>query len=223
MGPSKNLYGNGDLVVRKTNWILREILYRVFELGEVFMTQRSLAEACGCSLDAANRMVGRLESFGAVEKRPFGFRVSQPKKVLLYWAATRNLRSDLVYSTYSPEPVEEIEGMLPPGSILTAFSGCRQKFPDLPPPPAVYAYSETEKVRGVFPEREADPNLFILRPDPHLSKLGSCPIAQLYVDLWQLGDPLAERYLTRLEEVLERRVLDSFKKLVETFKNERET
>jgi hypothetical protein len=168
-----------------------------------------------------NRVVGRLESFGAIQKRPFGFRVSQPKKVLLYWAATRNLRADLVYSTYSPEPVEEMERMLPPGSVLTAFSGCRRRFPDLPPYEVVHAYSDPEKVRAVFPEREAEPNLFILRPDPHLLKrTNGCPLAQLYVDLWQLGDPLADRYLARLEEVLERRAVDALKALVESLKGE---
>ena len=205
--------------MRKVNWILREILYRVFELGESFMSQRSLAETCGCSLDAVNRLVNKLEAIGAVQKRPFGFKVSQPKKVLLYWAATRNLRFDLVYSTYSPEPVEEIERMLPPGTVFTAFSGCRRKFPDLPPYEVVHAYSDPEKVRAIFPEKEAEPNLYIFRPDPHLLKRSDgCPLAQLYVDLWQLGDPLADRYLARLEQVLERRAVDALKALVESLK-----
>jgi hypothetical protein len=205
--------------LKKVNWILREILYRVFELGEVFMSQLSVARACGCSLDAVNRVVGRLESIGAVEKRPFGFRVSRPKKVLLYWAATRNLRADLVYATYSPEPVEEIERMLPPGSVLTAFAGCRKRFPDLPPYDVVHVYSDPQKVKVIFPEKEAEPNLYILRQDPHLLKrTNGCPLAQLYVDLWQLGDPLAERYLARLEEVLERRAVDALKALIESLK-----
>ncbi len=207
-------------MLRKTNWILREILHRVYERGENFMSQKSLAQACGCSLDAVNRVVTRLAQFGGVEKRPFGFKVLRPKKVLLYWAATRNLQADTLYQTYTPEPVEEIERMLPAGSVLTCYAGCRRRFPDLPPHTRVHAYAEVERVRRVFPPKELEPNLFILRLDPHLQRVSGdgCPLAQLYVDLWQLGEPLAERYLSRLEEVLERRLVESFKKLILTTK-----
>lgn len=208
--------------MRKTNWILREILFRVYEQGESFMSQRSVAESCGCSLDAVNRMVSRLEGFGAVERKPFGFRVLQPKKILTYWASTRNLWADLVYSTYSPEPAEEILRRLSGDYLPTSFWGCREKFPDLPPVERVHVYGPPERARALFSPKEAEPNLFVFKMDPHLSKVSpkGVPLVQLYVDLWQLGEPLAERYLMRVEETLERRVLESFKRLVFSFKEE---
>ena len=56
-----------------------------------------------------------------------------------------------------------------------------------------------------------------LRPDPHLartSKDGAAPLAQIYVDLWQLGGSPANRFLLELETKLEAKPVEALKALV---------
>ena len=194
-------------MVKKVDRVLREILYRVYERNESFMSQKSLAQACELSMDTVNRLVANLNQFRSIEKKPQGFRVADPKKVLTYWASTRNLARDICYSTYSPDPVPKIEGEMPRGAIFTAFSGYGLRFNEMPTHyEEVYVYADPNEVKPKFPERLVERrNLFVLRPDPHLKRTSSggvAPLAQLYVDLWQLGGSPADRFILELERRL---------------------
>ena len=205
--------------MKKNTRVLREILYQVYERGEYFMSQKAIAQACGVSLDTVHRVVSKLADFRGVEKRPFGFRVVDPRKCLLFWAATRNLNADLVYSTYTPDSPQEIEKDMPEDTVFTAFSGFQRKFGSGPTDyDEVYVYAREEEVRRRFPERPgARTNLYVLRFDPHLLKLspnGVPPIAQIYVDLWQIGGSAADRYLLQLEQRLEAKPVEAFKRLL---------
>lgn len=205
-------------MVRKTDRVLREILYRVYERNEPFMSQKSLAQACGLSMDTVNRLVAKLNQFRAIKKKPLGFRVINPKKVLSYWASTRNLARNIVYSTYSPDPVPKIEDELPPGSIFTAYSGYRLKFGRTPIHyEEVFVYADPDGVRRKFPESKVERrNLFVLRTDPHLGRVGkdrAVPLAQLYVDLWQIGGAKADRFILELEKRLEAKSVEALKAL----------
>jgi DNA-binding transcriptional regulator YhcF (GntR family) len=207
--------------MKKNARVLREILFRVYDRGEFFMSQKSLAEACGLSMDTVNRVVSRLADFRAIEKKPFGFRVADPRKCLLYWAATRNLVADVVYSTYSPDSVSEIERDMPEDTVFTAFSGFQRKFGSGPTSyEEVYVYARADEVMRRFPETSAlRTNIYVLPPDPHLSRLssnGAPPLAQLYVDLWQIGGSAADRYLLQLERRLEAKPVEAFKRLLVT-------
>ncbi len=210
--------------MKRTEWVLREILYRVYEENEFFMSQKSLAEACGVSLDTVNKVVGRLEAFRSLEKKPFGFRVLEPKKILLYWASTRDLRREVLYSTYSPDSPQEMEEALPENALLTAFSGCRKRFGWMEDYEEVYVYSPPEPVRRKFGERtHLPPNLFVLQGDPHLYKRsrGGVPsLAQLYVDLWQIGGDPANRHLMKLEKKMELRPVEALKELARAARGE---
>ncbi|MBA7598584.1 hypothetical protein ES703_05602 [subsurface metagenome] len=204
--------------VKKVDRVLREILYRVYERNESFMSQKSLAQTCGLSMDTANRLVAKLNQFRAIEKKPLGFRVVDPKKILSYWASTRNLASDVVYSTYSPDSVSKIESELPPGSIFTAYSGYRLKFKETPTHyEEIFVYADPDEVRRKFPESEVERrNLFVLRQDPHLGRVGKdgvATLAQLYIDLWQIGGATADRFILELEKRLEPRSIDALKML----------
>jgi len=154
--------------MKKVNRVLREILYRVYERNDSFMSQKSLAQACGLSMDTVNRLVSKLNQFRAIEKKPLGFRVVDPKKIISYWASTRNLASDVVYSTYSPDSVSKIESELPPGSIFTAYSGYRLKFKETPTHyEEIFVYADPDEVRRKFPESEVERrNLFVLQRSP---------------------------------------------------------
>ncbi len=206
--------------MKKINRVLREILYRVYEQNESFMSQKSLAQTCRLSMDTVNRVVAKLNQFHTIKKKPLGFRVVDPKKVLTYWACTRNLANDISYSTYSPDSVPKIEDEMPHSAVFTAFSGYLRRFGKTPTHyEKVFVYADSEEVRRRFPESPAErKNVFVLRPDPHLAqtnKDGAAPIAQIYVDLWQLGGDPADRFLLELETKLKAKPIEALKALAQ--------
>lgn len=205
-------------MMKKLDRVLREILYRVYEHNEFFMSQKALAKTCRISMDTVNRLVAKLDQFRSIEKKPLGFRVIEPKKVLTYWAATRNLTRDIVYSTYSPDSVSEIENEMPPGSVFTMFSGYKLRFNETPIYyEKVYVYTNPDEAKRRFPESKAEKrNLFVLRQDPHLertSKNKAATLAQLYVDLWQLGGSPADRFILELDTKLAAKPVEALKEL----------
>lgn len=205
--------------MKKRELVIREILYRVYEKNEFFMTQKSLAQACKVSLDTANQVVKRLFQFHAIEKKPLAFRVVNPQKILLYWASTRNLAADVVYSTYSPNPIEEIEKDMPDDAIFTAYSGYRRKFSE---PSIIYdevfVYADLDGVKRKFTEKPIPAkNIVVLKKDPDIKRVsndGVVPLALLYADLWQLGTPLAEKLIIELNQKLKLRLVEMFKTVV---------
>jgi len=213
--PSKSF----GVTTKKIDWVLREILYRVYERNESFMSQKSLAQACELSMDTVNRLVSKLNQFRAIEKKPFGFRVLDSPKVLLYWAATRNLARNSVYNTYSPNSELEIEAQIPQGAIFTAYSGYRRRF-GAPPTnyDEVYVYADPDEVKRRFPANEAERrNIFVLAPDPHIKKVseeGAAPLAQIYVDLWQVGGAVANKFIVELDKKLELAGTEALKAII---------
>ncbi len=201
-------------LVKKNERILREILYRVYELGENFATQAEIAESCAVSLDLVNQVVTRLGEFGGVRILTKGVYIVNPKKILLYWATRRNLRKDIVYSTRCHESPQKVESRLSADFIFTCYSGYRLKFGSSPPYDEVYAYGKPEAARALFPESAGKrPNLFIIREDEHLrkrSRNGIVTLAQMYVDLWQLGTPAADEILAAVEKKLDAAQIGAF-------------
>ncbi|MEM1981976.1 MAG: hypothetical protein QW788_05415, partial [Candidatus Hadarchaeales archaeon] len=137
---------------------------------------------------------------------------------------------EILYSTYSPHSPAEIEEALPENALLTAFSGCRRRFGCTEDYEEVYVYCPPEPVRKKFGERtHLPPNLFVLQGDPHLykrSREGVPSLAQIYVDLWQIGGTHANRHLMKLERKMELRPVEVLKELARTAKEgnrERET
>jgi DNA-binding transcriptional MocR family regulator len=181
-------------------------LNRFYTKGERFFNQKGLAQTCGLSLGTINPVIARLEQFGAIERRPLGFRLIDPKRALLYWAVTRDLANDIAYNTFAATPVHELETQMPPGSILTAYSGFRARFGTTPADyDTVFVYANPAAIERMFkPTQRKKRNLFVLVPDDHLKRLsegGVAPLVQIYVDLWQLG-ALASRFVEELEREL---------------------
>ncbi|MEM2282162.1 MAG: winged helix-turn-helix domain-containing protein [Candidatus Hadarchaeales archaeon] len=177
--------------MRRGERIFREMLHRYYTGGERFFSQKELARSCGLSLGTVNPLVKRLELMGMVECRPLGLRLLDPERMLIYWAARRDLFGDIIYATYAPESPQEIESVLSPLGVLTANSGFKRLFEGISVNYSeVYLYARKGEVQSRYGPREGKPNLFVLRPDEHLQKLsqgGVAPLVQIYVDLWQLG------------------------------------
>jgi hypothetical protein len=192
--------------MKKNEWIYREILYRVIEKGERFFTQKALSERCGVSIGNVNKSLSVLEKMNAIEKKPRGFSVINWRKILLYWASNRNLENDIVYKTRADGRVDGIERNLPQ-AVFTAYSGYKFAFRTVPADYSeVIVYGNEGSIRERFPERKGIPNLIVLKTDPHMEKFKRVPLAQIYVDLWNMGTWYAEDFIRELDKKLENMV-----------------
>ncbi|MEM2878926.1 MAG: hypothetical protein QXG10_05230 [Candidatus Hadarchaeales archaeon] len=189
--------------MKKNNRVLLEIFNRFHTKGERFFNQRELAKTCGLSVGTVNPLISKLRQFGAVEIKPLGFRLTDPKRALLYWAFDRNLPADISYATYAPSTVEDIEMQLAGKAIFTAYSGFKRIMGRIPVRyKEVFVYADDDVIKRMFrPKDDMKPNLYVLTPDDHLRLLcrkNMCPPGLIYVDLWQLGAP-ASRFVDELE------------------------
>ncbi|MCD6403960.1 MAG: hypothetical protein J7L59_02130 [Nanoarchaeota archaeon] len=186
----------------KIERVYREILFEVLEREIKKLTQRGLSQRCEVSLSTVNHAIKPLVRMNAVEVSKFGLRVTQPKKILYYWACIRRLEGDVVYKTFLREDVERIETTLPPGSILTAYSAFKLRFREVPSEYGeVVVYGRREDFLERFGKENLkfEPNLIVLKLDEHLLKFKEIPVAQIFVDLWSLRSWYANVFLKRLE------------------------
>ncbi len=186
--------------MKKIERVYREIMYQTIEKKQDFFTQRSLSNKCRISIGNVNHALNPLESMNAIEKKPRGFRVINPKKMLLYWASIRNLKKDIVYQTFSKESITEIEKKMPP-CLFTAYSGYKFRFDSIPSDYSeIFIYADIDKIKKRFPFVKGKSNIFVLKTDEHLLRFKQLPLAQLFVDLWNLNTWYAQDFLKALEE-----------------------
>lgn len=191
--------------MKKKEWLYREILYMVLEKKEHLFTQKALAKKCEISIGNVNKALKPLEDMNAIEKKPRGLRIISPKKILLYWASIRNLRADIYASLAVRKNVTDIEKELPPVKF-TAYSGYRFRFKETPTDYSeVVVYGDPEKIKSRFRtsksiKTSSRTNIIVLKTDPHLSSFKQVPIAQLFVDLWNLDTWYADEFLNALEK-----------------------
>lgn len=186
--------------------IYREVLYGVFEGKARFFKQLELSRVCKLSLSTVNYALKPLEQMNAIEKKRLGFSVLDPKKVLLYWASIRRLEKDIVYQTYLDEPVEKVESSVPANSVFTAYSAFKFKFERVPSDygeVVVYGLRRDFERRFGKENNLMKPNLLVLNLDEHLAKFKIAPIAQIFVDLWNLRSWYARDFLKETEEIID--------------------
>jgi hypothetical protein len=167
--------------------------------------QIELSKACKMSLSSVNYALKPLVRMNAIEKKRFGFVVIDPRKILMYWASIRELEKDIVYQTYLNKPVEKIESEVPANSVFTAYSAFKFKFKKIPSEYSeVIIYGKREDFEKRFGKEELKfkSNLIVLNLDEHLFKFKIAPIAQIYVDLWNLKSWYAKEFLKKLEGII---------------------
>lgn len=188
----------------KKEWVYREILYQL-ENKKNFFTQKNLAAVCSTSMGNVNKAIKPFVHMNAIDKKHLGFNVVDPRKILFYWASFRQLERDIVYQTVVDMPVREIEEMMP-SCLFTAYSGYKFRFHSAPAGYSeVFAYvnnEHMEKVLKRFPKNKKSPNLIVLAMDDHLKKFKTIPLAQLFVDLWNINTWYAKEFLNELEGVM---------------------
>ncbi|MEM2056081.1 MAG: hypothetical protein QXU11_09040 [Thermoproteota archaeon] len=190
----------------KKERVYREILYDVLEERTRVFKQLELSRVCKLSLSTVNYALRPLERMNAVEKKRFGFTVLDPKKILLYWASVRGLEKDIVYQTYVEEPVEKIESEVPANSVFTAYSAFKFRFKRVPSEygeVVVYGVKQDFEKRFGKESTRLKPNLIVLNLDEHLLRFKIAPIAQIFVDLWNLRSWYAKNFLSEMERIID--------------------
>lgn len=192
--------------MKKIEIIWRELLFQTIEKKNNKFTQQDLAGKFGFSTSTVNHALENLRRMGAVRVTGRFFKAEDPEKILFHWANYRNLKNDIIYATFVDQPIIEIEGLLPAGSIPTAYTAAREMFEE---PPADYSkiyfyHPNIEKVKKRFPPSKKNPNLFALKTDPFLKQYDKrTTLAQTFVDLWNLSDWYAKPFVQRVKEEID--------------------
>lgn len=193
--------------MKKIEFVWRHILYETVEKRITHFRQQDLAAHFAMSSSTVNAALVPLRRLGAVRVGGRGFSVVDYEKILYHWANHRRLASDIALQTHVNLPVRELESQLPAGTIPTAYTAVRERFGE---PPAdydkVYCYTSdpTEVMERFEKERGKDqPNLFLLRSDPFFASYPTIPLAQLFVDLWNLSDWYAKDFVQQVKEAID--------------------
>ncbi|MBN2423072.1 winged helix-turn-helix domain-containing protein [Candidatus Woesearchaeota archaeon] len=184
----------------KKEFIYRDILFQVLEKNNRKLTQLDLSRKFNISLSTVNNAIKPLKQMNSINVNSKNFIISDPKKILYYWASLRNLNKDILYETRINLPVNKIEASMPDNIVFAAYSAYKFKFKDVPSDYSeVYVYGD-ESLKKRFPENKNTPNLFVLKKDKFIddySKTNS--IANTFVDLWNISSWYAKEYLKALE------------------------
>jgi len=146
-------------MLSKTEMIWRHLLVGALDEERRRSSITKLGQELGLGTTTIHRALERPRSIGAVLGSASGLRVVDPKRLLLLWAATRDLAGDIVYSTRVRNSVAEIEARLPPSAIPTAFTAFvrhegRNLVADYD---QVVVYGNGPELRGRIPMPEVSP------------------------------------------------------------------
>jgi len=192
----------------KIEYVWRELLDRVIEKRNPDFTITELARKFFLSTSVVNHALIPLRDLNIVRVNKTSSKVVDWERLLFFWATRRNLKKDIIYSTFSPLPVYDREGLMPSEVISTGFTSFRYLLNKTPADyDHIYFYSnKIEKITKRFPNNKRPSNIFILRPDPYLLKSKKLGLAQLFVDFWNLPEWYAREFqletLTRIREEL---------------------
>ncbi len=195
--------------MKKIEIIWRDLLFQAIEKRNRRFTQKDLAEKFGFSTSTVFQALKAPRKMGAVRVTGRFFVLEDPEKLLYHWASCRNLKKDLIFSGRVDQSVSEIEAQMPPEAVFGGYAAANQV---LAVPPAdydqVFAYAQTKNFLAELNKRfsftKGRANLFILAGDNFLKKYGSTtPLAQTFVDLWNLGDWYAKEYTRALKEKID--------------------
>ena len=186
--------------------VYREILYKTLEKKEMFLTQSELSKKLDLSLSIVNSGVRRLSMIGAVKIVPRGFKVIDVKKILYLWASIRNL--DIIFRVRIEISVREIERVMP-NVVFTGYSAYKLIFNDVPADYSeIYVYADEKELEIIkkriskFKTSQNNPNFFILKKDNLIDLYNKIPLANIFVDLWNLKEWYAKDFILNFEKNL---------------------
>ncbi len=197
--------------MKKSEYVYREMLYQRLDKKQYQFTQLALAKKLGISLSTVNNSLAPLEAMGAITKTPMGFKLIDPKKLLIFWASKRNLQKDIAYQTRIEAPITEIEKNMPSKIAYAAYTAYKFKFNDVPADYGeIYVYATEKTLREIktrFPQKNGPSNLIVLKADVNMEQCiekDTCSIANIFVDMWNIGTWYAKEFLQALEKKVDR-------------------
>ena len=190
--------------MKKSELVYRELLLGFIECEKAVFTQLGLAKALKISLSTVNNALKPLRKMGAVKVKRRSFEVVNAKKILYYWASARSLEKDVIYKTRAEMAVSEIEKAMPSDVVFAAYTAYKFRFEDVPADYSeVYVYCRNDGLKEVvkrFPQsKNPNPNVFVLKKEFADNEM---PLAQMFVDLWNLKEWYAKDFVKALEEKL---------------------
>lgn len=192
--------------MKKIETIWHHLLYQAIEKREFRHTQAGLAELYGFSTSTANLALVKPTAIGAIRKSGKFFVVADVLKLLYLWATVRNLDKDMLYSTHSPLPIRELEGLAPPGTLYGGYSAASQILGE---PPADYnvLHLYLEKVdlgiaKTRYPKINTGPSQVIIYHRPLFlpASLHTTTLPHTFVDIWNMRDWYARDFTSSLED-----------------------
>jgi len=198
--------------MKKIEEVYREILYRAMEKNEFVLTQSQLSKKLNLSLSIVNSVVKRLNLIGAIKIQQRSFNILDIKKILYLWASIRNLSKDIIFQARIDAPVREIERVLP-NVFYTSYSAYKFRFEDVPADYSeVYVYANEDELKEIkkrisgfkilSENSPANSNFFVLKKDSSLDLYKETPLAQIFVDLWNLKEWYAKDFIVAFENNL---------------------
>lgn len=187
--------------MKKIELVYLEILYQCLERKNRKLTQAGLAKKLKISLSTVNHSLKPLKKMAAIEIKRRSFSLTDPKKILYYWASRHDLEKEIVYQTRVEEPVSRIEKQMPARTIYAAYSAYKFRFKEVPADYSeVYVYADEKEIKKRFPLIKKRPNLFVLKKERKLERYGSiAPLGLMFADLWNLKEWYAKEFLNALE------------------------
>lgn len=193
--------------MKKIETVWCQLLYDILEKRQTHFQQQQLAKKLDLSLSTVNHALKNLRQMGAVQIGGRGGQVIDYEKILMHWANYRRLSQDIVWRRKLSGSVLEIEGLLPPGSILGAYSAVRHWFREAPADyNTVYVYHPQPQsvVRRFAGQSGRETELVCLKPAPKIPlRKETTTLAHTFVDLWNLSDWMAKDFIKRVKEEID--------------------
>ncbi|PJC81613.1 hypothetical protein CO007_03740, partial [Candidatus Roizmanbacteria bacterium CG_4_8_14_3_um_filter_36_10] len=96
----------------KIEYIWRELLYRSIEESRPDFTITELSKIFNLSTSVVSHALKPLKELGIVKINKKNSKILDAERLLFFWATRRNLKKELIYSTYNPLPVQEREASM---------------------------------------------------------------------------------------------------------------
>ena len=193
--------------MKKIETVWCQLLYDGLEKRQLRFQQRGLAEKLAISLSTVNHALKDLRRMGGVRVGGKGGEIVDVEKILMHWANHRRLENDVVFTLMVKEPVLEVEGILPPGSILGAYSAVRQWYGEAPADySSVYVYHpqpELVQERLVGIEGKLTKVIGLNLPETIPTREETTSLGHTFVDLWNLTDWMAKDFIKRIREEMD--------------------
>lgn len=193
--------------MKKIETVWCELLFEALEKGNPYFQQQKLAQKLDLSTSTVNLALKDLRRMGAVEIGGDGGTVRNAEKILMHWASHRELEKDIVFTKQLAGSVAEIEGLLPPDSILGAYSAVRQWYKEAPANyNSVYVYHlSPRKIEERFANHEkGETKLIVLQLKPKIPlRSETTSLAHTFVDLWNISDWMASDFIRRIREEID--------------------